>query len=150
MQRFSQAWDGEIIPSPVGDYVLFSDVAELLEEAAKLRAEAMKPKAPDRSQRTLADPGGRVFGWVSPDDARLFESGKKDSCRVFKKQTGLFCMPLNNTLGPRHYQKPPAGVVVKVLDGLDAVVTGHTSAGLTVEASGLEFEVTKWGSVVIL
>lgn len=159
IQRHSLDWAGDMIHSPHGDWVHISDVQRmedaldastaskrpLHDRIAALEAELADLKA---SPPPAAEPGrvagGRLFGWVAPHDARLFNSGRKSSCRVYKKRTELFCMPLSNLLGPNHYQKPPAGEVVTIFGGDSAVVTGHVPEGLTVSAGGIEFNVTKW------
>lgn len=151
MRRLSINWEGDLIPSPHGDYVEYRDVVALQDEVERLRKalQEVDRVAAERMQaielqRKPAAAGGRLFGWVCPDDARKFNSGRKESCRVFKKRTELFCMPLSNTLGPNHYQKPPVGEVVTLGDGLMARVVAIVPEGLTVEAAGIEFNVRKW------
>ena len=151
MRRLSINWEGELTPSPHGDYVEYLDVIALQEEVESLRKAVQAEQ--ERNHVLASRPavevqpaaaGGRLFGWVCPDDARKFNSGRKDSCRVFKKRTDIFCMPLSNALGPNHYQKPPVGELVTVHDGLSVKVVGHTPEGIIVAAGGIEFNVTKW------
>lgn len=151
IRRLSISWEGELVPSPHGDYVEYRDVLELEEEVERLRKALEREQYQNKVNAMLppaqAQPepaGGRLFGWVNPDDARRFNSGRKESCRVFKKRTDVFCMPLSNVLGPNHYQKPPVGAVVTMERGDIASVTAHTSAGLQVACPGGVFEITKW------
>lgn len=130
MQRLSINWEGDLIPSPHGDLVNFRDVEQLMEELESLRNQEPKSE--------------RVFGWVSPSDARKFLSGHRESIRVFKMQTPLFRMPLRCDKGPNHYQKPPLGATVKVEDGIEAVVVSHTAGGLWVSSDRGQFAVNKW------
>lgn len=151
MRRLSINWEGELIPSPHGDYVEYRDVLELEEEVQRLRKALQEV---DRvvyermqaieSKAQPATAGGRLFGWVCPDDARKFNSGRKESCRVFKKRTELFCMPLSNAFGPNHYQKPPVGETVKIEGGIEAVVVSHTPGGIWVNSDRGQFAVNKW------
>lgn len=146
LQGHSLDWAGDMVASPHGDWFHRSDVERLqdaLEEAQALIL-GLRVKLDAETPSEPAGPAGRLFGWVAPDDARKFNSGDKDSCRVFKKRTELFCMPLSNHLGPNHYQKPPIGATVKVVDGRDAVVVRCVTEGLTVAVDGLEFNVNKW------
>lgn len=151
MRRLSINWEGDLIPSPHGDYVEYREVMDLEEEVERLRGrlqvatKARLDLEADVSRNAQpAAAGGRLFGWVCPDDARKFNSGRKESCRVFKKRTELFCMPLSNSLGPNHYQKPPVGATVTTGEGLSVEVVGHVPEGLTVAAGGIEFNVSKW------
>lgn len=151
MRRLSINWEGDLIPSPHGDYVEYRDVMDLEEEVESLRKALLAEQERSHvlgsrhdAQPQPAAAGGRLFGWVCPDDARKFNSGRKESCRVFKKRTELFCMPLSNALGPNHYQKPPVGETVTTSEGLSVEVVGHVPEGLTVAAGGIEFNVSKW------
>lgn len=130
MQRLSINWEGDLIPSPHGDLVNFRDVERLMEELESLRNQEPKPE--------------RVFGWVSPSDARKFMSGQRESIRVFKMQTPLFRMPLRCDKGPNHYQKPPLGALVTVLGNRQAKVLEHVEQGLSVELDGVPGIVNKW------
>lgn len=151
MRRMSINWEGELMPSPHGDLVEYREAFKLeeenerlrkaLEEVDRLAAERMKAI---ESQAGPAPAGVRLFGWINPDAARQFNSGKTSYCKVFKKRTPVFCMPIMNALGPNHYQKPPIGETVKIHDGLSVEVTGHVPEGLTVAAGGIEFNVDKW------
>ena len=160
IQRHSLDWAGDMIHSPHGDWVHISDVQRLEDDLdarqaaqrtlmarlAEVEAELAELKA---APPPVAEPahvaGGRLFGWVAPHDARLFNSGRKSSCRVYKKRTELFCMPLSNLLGPNHYQKPPVGEVVTVCGGLKTKVLAHCPEGLVVEGViDLEMIATKW------
>lgn len=151
MRRLSINWEGDLIPSPHGDYVEYRDVMDLEDEIVRLRrrlqvaTKARLELEADISRNAQpAAAGGRLFGWVCPDDARKFKSGHKESCRVFKKRTELFCMPVSNILGPNHYQKPPVGAVVTVLDNRPAKVLEHVDQGLLVELDGVPGVVSKW------
>lgn len=148
MRRLSIDYDGNLFPSPHGDLVEYRDAAALEEEVERLTRALADER--DRIMKAASSPsmhavaGGRLFGWVNPNDARKFNSGHKESCRVFKRKTEIYAMPLSNLLGPNHYQKPPTGELVTINDGLTAEVIGHVPEGLTVAAGGIEFNVTKW------
>lgn len=151
MRRLSINWEGELIASPHGDYVEYRDVMDLEEEVERLRKALLDEQERSYVLGSLpaveaqpAAASARLFGWVCPDDARRFNSGRKESCRVFKKRTEAFCMPLSNTLGPNHYQKPPVGAVVTVEGGIEAVVVSHTPGGLWVNSDRGQFAVGKW------
>lgn len=151
MRRLSVNWEGHLIPSPHGDYVEYRDVMDLEDEIVRLRRALLAEQershvlaSRSAAQVQPAAAGGRLFGWVCPDDARKFKSGHKESCRVFKKRTELFCMPVSNILGPNHYQKPPVGAVVTVLDNRPAKVLEHVDQGLLVELDGVPGVVSKW------
>lgn len=141
-----------MIQSPHGDWVHIREVERLqddLEASQKAKAVLMARLAELEAAPPVEIPefiaGGRLFGWVSPDDARKFNSGRKDYCRVFKKRTPLFCMPLSNVLGPNHYQKPPVGEVVTIGDGHKTKVLRHCPEGLVCEGLiDLEMVATKW------
>lgn len=152
MRRLSLNWEGELMPSPHGDLVEYREVFKLEEEIESLRKalRAMQERNVVLASRPVVEAqpaaaGGRLFGWVNPDAARQFNSGKSAYCKVFKKRTAVFCMPLSNALGPNHYQKPPAGEVVTIHDGVSAVVDSHTPEGLCVWLEDVSrINVTKW------
>lgn len=147
IQRLSIGWDGALRPSPHGDYVEYCDLVALQDELEELRkrlAATTKARLDLELKAKPAAAGGRLFGWVNPNDARKFNSGHKESCRVFKKKTEVFCMPLSNKLGPNHYQKPPVGATVTVLGGKPAVVIDHIEQGLLVDLDGVPGRVSKW------
>lgn len=157
LTRHSVDWAGDMIRSPHGDWVHAGDAMRLeddLEASQKAKAALMARVAELEEELTTlkADTtvarrseGGRLFAWINPNDARRFNSGKTAYCKVFKKRTNIFCMPLKNILGPNHYQKPPAGEVVTVLDGERVKVLSHVPEGLAVVSeSGEEFIAKKW------
>ena len=152
MRRMSLNWEGELMPSPHGDLVEYREVFKLEEEIESLRkalqAEQERSAVLASRPAVEAQPaaaGGRLFGWVNPDAARQFNSGKSAYCKVFKKRTAVFCMPLSNALGPNHYQKPPVGEVVTVCDGHKTKVLRHCPEGLVCEGFiDVEMIVTKW------
>lgn len=155
--RHSIDWAGDMIQSPHGDWCHVRDVEGLQDELerslkaldplkariAELEAQLAQVK-PVESVERLAE-GYRLFGWANPNDARSFNSGKKDYCRLFKKRTDIFCMPVSNALGPNHYQKPPLGELVTIGDGHKTKVLRHCPEGLVCEGLiDLEMIVTKW------
>lgn len=152
MRRLSLTWEGELMPSPHGDLVEYREVFKLEEEIESLRKalQAEQERNAVLASRPVVDAqpaaaGGRLFGWVNPDDARRFNSGRKESCKVFKKRTAVFCMPLSNALGPNHYQKPPVDSKVTIEAGVFAVVHSHTPDGLCVWLEDMSrINVTKW------
>lgn len=148
MRRLSINYNGELFPSPHGDLVEYRDVVALEDEVERLTKALADER--DRIMKAASSPsmhavaGGRLFGWVNPNDARKFNSGHKESCRVFKRKTEIYAMPLSNLLGPNHYQKPPVGAVVRIEGGVEAVVVSHTPGGLWVNSDRGQFSVTKW------
>lgn len=147
--RHSVDWAGDMVRSPHGDWVHARDVESMQDEleAAKATIARLEGEVAEaRNLEPVTELVGRhyrLFGFVNPDDARAFNSGKKDRIRVFKKRTEVFAMPVMNDRGPNHYQKPPPGTTVKVFGG-DAMVVTHHPDGLIVEVSGIEFLTTKW------
>jgi hypothetical protein len=150
LARYALDWAGDMAQSPHGDWISARDVDDLQDELERAKAKSSSltgELVALRAQKAVEKPAERrrMFGYVNPDDARSFLSGSKESCRVFKRKTDTFCMPLANALGPNHYQKPPLGTLVTVNGGELQVVVKHVDEGIVCEDAYCIREVhTKW------
>lgn len=143
MNRYGLSWDGEITPSPHGDFYLVADVERAIADQMSTILDVLPaPKpAPEVAERVQ-----KLFGYVDPEQAVRFLAGRLKDIRVYKRKCSRINFRIDFEGTPKAYIKPAIGSRV-ITEAGSGIVKHHGRDCIHVLADdGSVHEVFGWRS----
>lgn len=149
LTRYGMSWEGDIVPSPHGDFYAARDVLRLEDEldALRNRLRAIEAEQDDwlavargsfesvqvdaSVLEAMAKAEAKKFGFCDPLEAQAFLAGKARSVVVHRRKSSLRCFPVLFTEQPSTMIRPKVGKIVNTECGRGTVVF-HPKQGIVI------------------